>query len=139
MNSHIAFVTAFTMAFTAAMPLALAKDLPKSAKAVSDAEHIKLFSGKSFRGKYYGKNGKAAGKFSVSFKRNGTKTVSVTPAGKKSTKKTLKWYVKGGKFCDEAYATGKAVCGTRGTLYKIGGTCYTTQSNKKTVRNEFRC
>lgn len=120
-------------------PPALAKDLPKGARPVSDAEQIKLFSGKKFTGPYYGKDGKKAGTFTAHFRNGGAKAVTVTSSGGKKTSKTLKWYVKSGKFCEQLFSSEKVQCGTQGVIFKAGGTCYTTESNRKTVRNEFRC
>lgn len=115
------------------------KTLPKDAVPVSDAEQVTLSSGKKVNGVFYGKNGKKAGTFSVHWKDDGTKAVTVTPDGKKAMSKSLKWFVRDGQFCEERFRDSKLICGTEGLYFKAGNVCFTTQADKKTVTNEFGC
>ena len=117
----------------------LAKDIPSSAKAMTEEERIEVFSGNKIQGIFYNKKGKKAGDWVVEWKDNGDKVLVVTPLGKKSMTKTLKWMVKDGQFCDEGFRDEKMVCGHENTYFKDGNSCFTTLKGSKFVSNEFPC
>ncbi|MBD8893175.1 hypothetical protein [Roseibium litorale] len=130
----VAFTT--TIIFALSCLPALSKDLPKGAAEITDAQQIEFLSGKKIDGIFYGKK---AGGWTVEWKADGSKIAAVTPTGKKTMNKTLKWMVKDGKLCEEGFKDSKMICGTGGRYFKSENTCFTTGADKKTVTNEFPC
>ncbi|AMN52665.1 hypothetical protein ACP90_09790 [Labrenzia sp. CP4] len=117
----------------------IAKDLPASAKPMTEAERIEILSGNKIEGIFYGKNCKKAGDWIVEWNDNGSKIAVVTVTGKKPAKKTLKWEVKDGQFCEQGFRDETMVCGHENTYFKDGNTCFTTLKDSKFITNEFPC
>lgn len=115
-----------------------AKNLPKGAKKMTDAQALQIFPNRTFRGTVYGKNGKKAGTYVLEYAAGGKKNVKVSLKGKKTFRTTVKWYVKGPKFCQFQISEKKMVCGVDGNVYVSKGMCHVSY-NGKTINSEFKC
>jgi len=133
-NKAIALTFIATMLTTPAVAL----ELPKGAKKVSDADAIAIFVNRKHTLTLYDtKTGKKVGGGSLEHRSNGVKAVNITYKGK-TIRKNLKWKINGGQLCAGSIAQGKTVCGTEGALYREGNKCYNSRDGRM-VGTEFKC
>jgi len=103
----------------------------KGAKPLSGSEKAQLFPRKTFKGTSYDPAGKKTGTWSLTYAKDGTKTVKV--AGRTITRK---WWIDGSKFCEQLASSGKTTC--QDGPYNLASKCYTFHSNG-TIQYEMNC
>jgi hypothetical protein len=130
---------AFGVAAGSASP-AMAEKLPAGAQPVNDSQYVELLAGKTVSGVAYKDNGSRLGTYKTRYKADGRKLLTWKPYGGGPTRNfAVRWEIRDGLFCEQGVPSGTMRCGARGLVYRKGGTCFHTFSDKKTVRFKYGC
>lgn len=128
------FVVACALLFPHQAAATPQSDLRKlGMKKLTESEEAQSKAGKIQSGASYSENGDLVAVFWINYKRTsnkrGDKILRVRrPAGGTPTNVTLKWRIRGKRFCEEQFSeNGREVCKQK--TFRLGSTCYIFHKN----------